>query len=141
MTAASSPSLSDRLGIGPGARVRILHAPDGFDDTLGGVPDGAVVGHGLRRTDEVDCIIGFVPSRGHLAKNVEWLATTLSPGGSFWVMWPTAGSGITTDLGADEVLAVAEPAGLEGGRRIEVADWEGLELVSHPRGGAPGASG
>ncbi|MBK5224187.1 MAG: DUF3052 family protein [Acidimicrobiia bacterium] len=114
-------------------RVAVLHAPDGFDDTLGGVPDGVVVDHGLRRSDVVDCIIGFVPSGGHLAKNVDWLAATLSPDGAFWVMWPTAASGIATDLGPDEVLAVARHAGLTGGRQIELADgWAGLELVRDP---------
>ncbi|HUF33769.1 MAG TPA: DUF3052 domain-containing protein [Acidimicrobiales bacterium] len=128
-----SRALSERLGIGPGTRVAVLHAPEGFDDLLGPVPDGADVRHGLKRSDSVDLILGFVPSRSHLARNVDWLVATIRPSGAFWVLWPTGRSGLETDLSEGAIHEVAQPLGWVGTDVITVGpDWSALRLAAQP---------
>jgi GNAT superfamily N-acetyltransferase len=104
--------LGERLGLPPGADVAVLHAPDDLDEGVGPLLADATVRHGLRRSDSVDLIIGFVTSRSHLEGNIGWLVGTLRPGGGFLVVWPTAASEVETDLSAVAVGEVATPLGL-----------------------------
>ena len=131
-----------KLGIAPGVRVALLHAPAGLEDTLGALPDGVRLQHGLRRSQRVDLIVGFVTERDHLARNLGWLVTTVPPDGAVWIAWPKRASGVPSDMSDDAVRAVALPLGWVDTKVCAVdAVWTALKLVLRverrpPAGGA-----
>lgn len=122
--------LFQKLGIASGMRVVLLHAPDGLEGAFGPLPEGVRLQHGLRRTDRVDLIVGFVTEREHLARNFEWLVGTLPPDGAFWVAWPKKSAGILTDMTADAVREIALPMGWVDVKVCAVDEtWSGLKVV------------
>lgn len=119
-----------KLGIKPGMRVALLHAPDHIEATLGALPDGVLLQHGLRRSQRVDLIVGFVTERDHLARNIGWLVTTLPPDGALWVAWPKRASKMATDMTDDAVRDIALPMGWVDVKVCAIdATWTGLKLV------------
>ncbi len=126
----SSTPLPQKLGIRAGTRVAVLHAPEGFDLAAGTLPDEASVQHGLRRSQQVDLILGFVTERDHLARNIGWLVGTLPPDGAFWVAWPKRASKMPTDMSDDAVRAIALPIGWVDVKVCAIDDtWSALKLV------------
>ena len=126
----SGTPLPQKLGIKPGMRVALLHAPDGMEEWVSPLPDGVRLRHGLRRNEQVDLIVGFVTERGHLARNIGWLVGTLPPDGAFWVAWPKKASGVATDMSDDAVREIALPLGWVDVKVCAIdSTWSGLKLV------------
>jgi hypothetical protein len=126
----SGTPLPTKLGIKAGMRVALLHAPDGFEATLGPLPDGVHLQHGLRRNQRVDLIVAFVTERDHLARNIGWLVTTLPPDGAFWVAWPKRAAKVATDMTDHAVRDIALPMGWVDVKVCAIdATWSGLKLV------------
>ena len=126
----SGTPLPKKLGIKAGMRVALLHAPDGIEATLGPLPEGVDLQHGLRRNQQVDLIVGFVTERAHLARNIGWLVTTLPPDGAFWVAWPKRAAKVTTDMTDHAVREIALPMGWVDVKVCAIdAIWTGLKLV------------
>jgi hypothetical protein len=126
----SGTPLPRKLGIKAGMRVALLHAPDGIEATLGPLPDGVRLQHGLRRNQRVDLIVGFVTERDHLARNIGWLVTTLPPDGAFWVAWPKRAARVATDMSDHAVRDIALPMGWVDVKVCAIdATWTGLKLV------------
>ena len=108
----------------------LLHAPDKIEETLGELPVGVRLQHGLRRNQRVDLIVGFVKDRAHLAGNIAWLVTTLPPDGALWVAWPKRAAKIATDMTEDAVRDIALPMGWVDVKVCAIdATWSGLKLV------------
>jgi hypothetical protein len=126
----SGTPLPTKLGIAARMRVAVLHAPDGFDARLGALPADVRLQHGLRKTDRVDLVIGFVTERAHLERNIGWLVTTLPPAGALWVAWPGRAAKVPTDMTEDVVREVALPLGWVDTEVCAIDDvWSGLRLV------------
>jgi hypothetical protein len=126
----SGTPLPAKLGIKPGMRVVLLHAPDGIEVTLGELPGGVRLQHGLRRKQRVDLIVAFVIERDHLARNIGWLVATLPPDGVFWVAWPKRASKVPTDMTDGVVREIALPMGWVDVKVCAIdATWSGLKLV------------
>ena len=126
----SGTPLPKKLGIKPGMRVALLHAPDSIEVTLGTLPDGVRLQHGVRRGQRVDLIVGFVTESAHLARNFGWLVTTLPPDGAFWVAWPKRASKMATDITEHVVRDIALPTGWVDVKVCAIdATWSGLKLV------------
>jgi hypothetical protein len=126
----SGTPLPAKLGIKPGMRVALLHAPEDIEKTLGPLPDGVRLLRGLRRNQHVDLIVGFVTERNHLARNIGWLVTTLPPDGAFWVAWPKRSAKVATDMTDSAVRDVALPLGWVDVKVCAVdATWSALKLV------------
>src|SRR5690349_23497237 len=83
MAGYSGTPLPKKLGIKEGTRVALLHAPDGFDETLGDLPAGATVTPRLGKSHDV--IVAFVDSRAHLERAVPKLEQAIFPDGAIWV--------------------------------------------------------
>jgi hypothetical protein len=124
----SGTPLPRKLGIKAGARVAVLSAPAGFDDTLGTLPDGVAVRRRLR--GPVDVIVFFATSRVELERRIEALRSALDPAGRLWVAWPKRASGVATDVTEDVVREVALAHRLVDNKVAAVdSTWSGLQLV------------
>ncbi len=124
----SGTPLVEKLGIAPGARVAILGAPDGFDATLGELPDGVLVTRRLggRR----DVVLVFVTERAALAGRLDALRAAIAPDGMIWVAWPKKASRMPTDITEDVVREVVLPTGLVDVKVCAIdATWSGLKVV------------
>jgi hypothetical protein len=124
----SGTPLPRKLGITEGARVAVLSAPAGFDDTLGTLPDGVVVRRRLH--GPLDVIVFFTTSRVELERRIEALRAALDPAGRLWVAWPKRASGVETDVTEDVVREVALAHRLVDNKVAAVdSTWSGLQLV------------
>jgi hypothetical protein len=124
----SGTPLPRKLGITEGARVAVLSAPAGFDDTLGTLPDGVVVRRRLH--GPLDVIVFFTTSRVELERRIEALRAALDPPGRLWVAWPKRASGVETDVTEDVVREVALAHRLVDNKVAAVdSTWSGLQLV------------
>ena len=124
----SQRSLVDKLGIKPGARIAILHAPRGYRATLGKLPRGVTVTSAARGV--LSFIQFFTVDRAILERQLPALLRALAPDGALWVSWPKKASGVPTDMTEDVVRAIALPTGLVDVKVAAVDDvWSGLKLV------------
>src|SRR4051794_23366791 len=101
----SGTPLPKKLGIKEGARVALLAAPDGYDATLGQLPDGVAVRTTLRGA--FDVVQLFVERRAVLERRFEACAEAIRPNGSFWVSWPKQASKRATDVTEHVVREIA----------------------------------
>jgi hypothetical protein len=124
---ASTP-LSKKLGIKPGSRVALVSAPDGFDETLGELPERVEVRS--RARGPLDVIVFFTTSARELARRFDPLVGALDPAGALWVAWPKKKSGEKTDLSEARIRDVALPRGLVDNKVCAIdRTWSGLRLV------------
>jgi len=142
MAGYSGTPLPKKLGIAEGSRVLLLHAPDGFDETLGELPPGVQVR--TRLTGSADVIVAFIDRRAHLEGAIERLERAIFPAGGVWIAWPKRASKLPTDMTEDVVREVALPRGLVDNKVCAIDDtWSGLRLVwrkERRSGPPPGAS-
>jgi hypothetical protein len=131
MAGYSGTPLPQKLGIKPGHAVAVLHPPDRFAETLGRLPENAV----LRKfaasgSSPLDVIIAFVRRRSELEKHLPSIRRRMAQAGGLWVAWPKKASGVATDMTEDVVRAVALPTGLVDNKVCAIDDtWSGLRLV------------
>lgn len=130
-------TLATTLGIEPGARLALLHAPDGFDGTLGELPAGVT----MTRSPQgpLDIAVAFIDKRSHLEKAAPILASVIKPDGVIWIAWPKA-SEPPTDMTEDVIREVVSPHGLVDDQVFVIDEiWTGLHMVrrTEPRGDTP----
>jgi hypothetical protein len=125
----SGTPLARKLGIKPGARLALIGAPEGFDATLGDIPDDVVVRRRLRR-EPFDVIVAFFSERSMLERRLSALAAALEPAGGLWIAWPKRASGVPTDLTDTVVRGLGLAAGLVDNKVCAIDPvWSGLRLV------------
>jgi hypothetical protein len=124
----SGTPLPKKLGVTEGARLMLLGAPEGFDDTLGELPDGVEVVRTAR--GRADVIVAFFDRRREFEARIERLERAIFPDGGLWIAWPKRSSGVSTDMGEDVVREVALPRGLVDNKVCAIDDtWSGLRVV------------
>jgi hypothetical protein len=117
-----------KLGIKPGARIALLGAPDGFDDTLGELPAGVEVRRSARGT--VDVLLAFFSRRVDLERRLPVLRAALDPAGGLWIGWPKRASAVATDVTEGVVRELGLAAGLVDNKVCAIDQtWSGLRLV------------
>jgi hypothetical protein len=125
----SSTPLARKLGIKPGARLALLDAPDGFDSTLGRLPDDVTVSRRLGRGSR-DVIVAFFSRRAMLERRLPALRDALDPAGGLWLAWPKRASGVPTDLTDNVVRDLGLASGLVDNKICAIDQvWSGLRLV------------
>jgi CheY-like chemotaxis protein len=124
--------LPKKLGIGPGSVVALVGAPEGFEDTLGQLPDGAVVRRGAR--GRCDLAIWFARSRREVERRVERLGEFAGRDG-LWIAWPKRSSGVASDLTQAAVRQIGLSSGLVDYKVCSIDDtWSGLRFTAAKRG-------
>jgi hypothetical protein len=125
----SGTLLPRKLGIKPGAKLALLNAPDGFDDTLGELPPGVVVRRRAQGTG-FDVILAFCRRGPQLERGLSGWRAALDQAGGLWIAWPKRTSGIETDLGDGVVRELGLAAGLVDNKVCAIdATWSGLRFV------------
>jgi hypothetical protein len=124
----SATPLPGKLGIKVGGRVAVVSAPDGFEHTLGRLPDGVQVRRQARGC--VDVIVFFVTRRAELARRFPTMARALESDGGLWVAWPKKTSGVVTDLVFDVVQHIGLDAGLVDNKSAAIDErWQAVRFV------------
>jgi hypothetical protein len=125
----SGTPLPRKLGIKAGARLALIGAHEGFDLTLGSLPDDVTVSRRLGRGSR-DVIVAFFSRRAMLERRLPALRAALDPAGGLWVAWPKRASGVETDVTEDVVRTLGLAAGLVDNKICAIDQvWSGLRLV------------
>ena len=128
----SGTPLARKLGISPGARLALLHAPPGFESLLAPLPEGVSV---LRRAaPDLDVVVLFVTRRARLEARFSAVASLLGPAGGLWVAWPKRSSGVPTALDENGLREVGLPMGMVDNKVCAIDEvWSGLRFVRRRR--------
>jgi hypothetical protein len=120
---ASTP-LPKKLGIKAGSTVALVGAPEGFEATLGALPEGATVSREPAGHPEVT--LWFTRSRQELEAGIDDMGARAGQG-RLWIVWPKKASGVASDLTQQVVHRVGLEAGLVDFKVCAVdATWSGL---------------
>lgn len=124
MTAGYSATPQIRkLGIKPGMRVGVEHAPSGWRLTDPPLIDEVTTG-------PADVLICFIRAQAELASAAAPLGDRIYPDGALWVAWPRRAAGHTSDVTENSIRDAVLPLGLVD---VKVAaiddDWSGLKIV------------
>jgi hypothetical protein len=136
----SGTPLARKLGIKPDARVALIGAPEAFEATLAGLPEGVRIRRRLGG-GPLDVIVAFHSRRSMLERRLPRLSAALDPAGGLWIAWPKRASGVPTDVTEDVVRDLGLAAGLVDNKVCAIDSvWSGLRLVyrlrDRPRGTA-----
>ena len=124
----SGTPLARKLGIGAGARVVAVHAPDGYPAWLAPLPED--VRFEQRVSAATDVVHVFVDRRAELESRLRALREAIGPDAAVWVSWPKKASKVPTDVTEDTIRALALPLGFVDVKVCAVSDvWSGLKLV------------
>lgn len=128
MAGYSETPLVQKLGIKPGHRLLLLGAPDGFDATLGALPEGVTLRTAARGT--ADVVVLFTTRRALLEARIDTLGAAVFPDSAVWIAWPKRASKVPTDMTEDVVREVCLPRGLVDNKVCAIDDtWSGLRVV------------
>lgn len=122
----SGTPLIDKLGIKPGAKLKFVSEPKGFDTLLGDLPENSR----FATSGALDFAILFAKVRSDLVKGFSRLRDRLEPNGTLWVAWPKKASGVETDLTEGVVRTYGLESGLVDVKVCAIDDtWSGLKFV------------
>lgn len=127
----SGTPLWKKLGIAPGARVRVIDPPAGFDDGLTAIaplPDG--VEFLSRSSADVDVVLAFFTSASALRRRFPPLARSIGTDGRLWVAWPKKAAGIDTDVDFALVQGTGLDEGLVDNKSASITEeFQGVQFV------------
>ncbi|HYK87669.1 MAG TPA: hypothetical protein VE398_02795 [Acidobacteriota bacterium] len=120
----SGTPLPKKLGIKAGKVVGLIEAPEGFEKTLGALPEGTELRDGARGSCNI--LICFTSSRQTLERRVRAILRRRDFA-SVWFAWPKKASGIATDLSEKVVREVGLASGLVDYKICAIdPTWSGL---------------
>ena len=123
----SGTPLPKKLGIKANAVVALRGAPEGFEETLGELPEGVVVRRQVG--DQSDITLWFPESREDLQRAVAQMGA-FAEGGGLWIAWPKKSSGVVSDLSQAVVREAGLAVGLVDFKICSIdATWSGLRFT------------
>ena len=123
--------LPRKLGIRPGSVVALIGAPEEFEQTLGPLPEGAVLRTGAR--GRCDLVVWFARSRREVERRVGKLGEFAGSDG-LWIAWPKRASGVSSDLSQTVVRQIGLSAGLVDYRVCSIDEtWSALRFTLRDR--------
>jgi hypothetical protein len=124
----SGTPLPKKLGMKEGTLFATVHAPAGFDATLGALPPGAE--WRARLSPGLDVVLAFYTSRNELMKGWPRLTAAVTPNGTVWVAWPKKASKLATDITEDVLRELLLPTGWVDNKVCAIDDtWSGLRFA------------
>jgi CheY-like chemotaxis protein len=118
--------LAQKLRIGEGASVALLHAPENIGELLGPLPQGA---HVVKRMEGADVSLLFVRSAAALGRALPSLAPQVERGRPLWVCWPKRTSAEAGDLTLPPIREMASVHGLVDSKICAIDEtWSGTAL-------------
>jgi hypothetical protein len=126
----SGTPLAEKLGLRVGNRLALVHAPQGFEGSLAGLPEAVQTDRGLQRTRRYHVIVLFAANQkvidGELRKSMARLETD----GGLWLAWPKKASGVATDVTEAAVREAGQSVGLVDTKVCAIDEvWSGLRFV------------
>lgn len=122
MAGYSGTPLPKKLGIKPGFRVILYGAPDDFPETLGDLPEGAI----LDSRGTGNLYLWFIRSSDELYRHIDEMVDRIGEC-PLWIVWPKRASGLVTDLGQNVVRETALARDIVDYKVCAVdATWSGL---------------
>lgn len=129
MAGYSGTPLPKKLGLKPGHRLLLLHAPATITATLGELPDGITIDRRMGK-GPYDVIVAFCPNLASFASSLPKCAAVLDQAGGLWIAWPKLSSGLQTDLRESVVRDLSLKTGLVDNKVCAIDEtWSGLRLV------------
>lgn len=120
-----------KLGIVPGARVRLLSPPADLDAAMTAItplPDGVTIVR--RAAQDLDVIVLFVTRANDLTRRFGPLVEQVATDGRLWVAWPKKAAKTDTDVTFDLVQGTGLSVGLVDTKTAAVTDvFQGLQFV------------
>lgn len=127
MAGYSGTPLPKKLGIKQGSTILLLHAPDGFEKTLGTLPEGATITRSARKL--VDLVLLFATTKSTMLTSLARAIRVMKEGGSVWIIWPKKASGVRSDLSDNVVRETGLAHGLVDFKVCAIdATWSGLRF-------------
>ena len=129
MTAGySGTPLAKKLGIKPGCKISVIHAPNTYFDLFSDLPNDL---EWINDPDiKKDLIHYFSDSRNQLDQDLGRLKQEIEQHGSIWISWPKKTSKLKTDLDGNVVRELGLSHGLVDIKVCAVSEiWSGLKFV------------
>ena len=124
----SKRSLVEKLGIKADSRVAIIHAPDGYEQTLGALPPG--VTPAAKPSSDLDFIQAFFKESAKLDREFPGLKKALKQTGILWISWPKKAAKMHTDLTENSIRKIGLKHGLVDVKVCAVDEvWSGLKFM------------
>jgi hypothetical protein len=121
-------TLTKKLGFKPNTKTALLNAPEGFEEQLGELPDGAELA--TKVTAQTKMTLWFVRSHQELAGEIDYLSARLPQGSSLWIVYPKQTSRFKVDFTQFDVRASGLAAGWVDYKICAVdSDWTGLKFA------------
>jgi len=127
-TGYSGTPLVNKLGIKPGQRIMLVHAPSDYFDWI----QTPLSGQLCKQNEIPELVHLFVKNNKEFIVEMKKLESIIKKNTSviIWVSWYKKSSGITTDLTEDVIRQYALQNGLVDVKVCAITDtWSGLKLV------------
>lgn len=126
----SNTPLVRKLGIRPGATMRVVDAPADYWELLGELPAEVRVTEGGDPDAPLDFVHVFATERAPLQEAFAWFRERIAPDGLIWASWPKKASGVASELDGNVVRGLGLGAGLVDVKVCAVDEtWSGLKFV------------
>ncbi len=124
----SGTPLPKKLGIRESSSVLLVNPPDGFEQLLTPMPDGARL---LKKVAEpLDVGVLFATEQAELIRWFDRIAASLDTAGRLWVAWPKKASKVPTDIDFGFAQGIGLDAGLVDNKSASITDvFQGLQFV------------
>ena len=117
-----------KLGLAADVPCALVGAPDGFAETIDGLPDGFEFQS--RISADTKLIVWFVRSAAEMVLAVERASLHMPAGASVWIVYPKRAGSIECDFSAPDLREAALDCGLVDYKICAVDDdWSGLKFA------------
>ena len=120
-------AVTGKLRIREGSVVALLHAPSGFAEKLGRLPEGVRFQTHCR---DAQVVLSFVKSAAALGREMQTLGEAVRSGALVWLLWPKKASAVESDLTMPRIFDMCAAADLAAHRVCSVDEtWSGLAIA------------